>query len=263
MRHSADLAEDESLAKGSVHGPPDDADIARLPPTQPAAAGAFNLPKAVFETAIVAIGVLLALLVDEARQARDNRQLADEAIAAMREELADNRSRFIRKLEFLRAAHRAIEADPARAAELVMARGNQQITPSNSAWVMTVETGALRLLEPAERDRYAKVYTAQQIYYDLVTLEMSYWSDLAAFDGSSATAQDVLERDKAIRMWKAWANRVSLGVCISTARIELVFHPDLDRERLWEICRTYRLTQPATELYRKFGVPMPVRRGFL
>lgn len=223
----------------------------------------FNFAKAGFEIVIVAVGVLIALLVDEAREARENRQLADEAISAMRAELADNRSRLILKLDFMRQAYFALEADPSKAAQMVAERRNQQITPSRSSWVMTTETGALRLLNQDERSRYAMVYTAQEAYNDIVSQEMAYWGALAAFDADDLSSEEIRERDKAIRLWKAWANRVSLSICISTARIELTFHPRLSREKLWASCRAYRVTQPATELYKGFGVPMPSVRPFL
>lgn len=231
---------------------------------QPAARwGEFNLAKAVFEIVIVAIGVLLALLVDEARQAREDRQLAEEAIAAMRAELEENRWRLVRKLDLLHRAYLELEADPARAAQLVADRRNQQVTPSDTAWVMTVETGALRLLSPEERSRFGMVYTANKTYYDILSQEMTYWNGLAAYPADDRSPQTLRERDMAIRLWKNWANRVALGVCISAARIELALHPQLSREKLWTACRAYRATMPAADLYRGFGLPMPPTRSFL
>jgi hypothetical protein len=225
--------------------------------------GEFNIAKALFEIVIVAVGVLLALLVDEARQAREDRQLADEAIAAMRAEIEDNRWRLVRKLDLLHRAYHAVEADPASVAKLVADRWNQQVTPSDTAWAMTIETGALRLLTPDERSRYGMVYTANKIYYDILIEEMTYWNQLAAFDPADTSPAAVAERDKAVRLWKNWANRVGLGICISTARIELVFRPQLARERLWTVCRAYRVTDPAEAMYARFGLPMPAPRSFL
>lgn len=46
---------------------------------RPSLAEQFDLGRALFEIVIVAIGVLLALLVDEARQSSERRQLAREA----------------------------------------------------------------------------------------------------------------------------------------------------------------------------------------
>jgi len=223
----------------------------------------FNLARAVFEIVIVAIGVMLALLVDEARQARNDGQLADEAMTAMRAELEDNRWRLIRKLELLHRAYLDLEADPARAAQLVSDRRNQQVTPSDTAWVMTVETGALRLLSPEDRSRFGMVYTANKTYYDILSQEMTYWNGLAAYPADDRSPQMVRERDAAIRLWKNWANRVALGVCISAARIELAFHPQLSRDKLWTACRAYRATTPPAALYRGFGLPMPPARNFL
>jgi hypothetical protein len=235
------------------------------PPSSPGGGqkGGFNLAKAGFEILIVAIGVLLALMVDEARQARENRQLAGEAIAAMRAELEDNRWRLVRKLELLHRAYLDLEANPDSAAQLVADRRNQQVTPSDTAWVMTVETGALRLLSPEDRSRYGMVYTANKTYYDILSQEMTYWNGLAAYPAGDRSPQTLRERDKAILLWKNWANRVALGVCISAARIELALHPQLSREKLWATCRAYHVTEPPAGLYRAFGLPMPPARNFL
>jgi hypothetical protein len=241
------------------------ADQPDAPPESPGRGndGNFNLAKAGFETLIVAIGVLLALMVDEARQSRENRQLASEAIAAMRAELEENRWRLVRKLDLLHRAYLDLEADPGRAAQLVSDRRNQQVTPSDTAWVMTVETGALRLLSPADRSRFGMVYTANKTYYDILSQEMTYWNGLAAYPAEDRSPQTLRERDQAIRLWKNWANRVALGVCISAARIELAFQPQLSREKLWAACRAYRVTSPPADLYSRFGLPMPPTRSFL
>ena len=53
----------------------------------------FSLPKALFEIAIVTIGVLLALLVDEARQSRADHGLAEQSRKAMQAEIDQNRIR--------------------------------------------------------------------------------------------------------------------------------------------------------------------------
>jgi hypothetical protein len=225
--------------------------------------GDFDFAKAVFEIVIVAIGVFLALMVDEARQSRENRQLADEAITAMRAELEDNRWRLVRKLDLLHRAYLDLEADPAKAAELVADRRNQQVTPSDTAWVMTVETGALRLLSPEDRSRFGMVYTANKTYYDILAQEMTHWNGLAAYPAADRSPQTLRERDKAILLWKNWANRVALGVCISAARIEFALQPKLSREKLWATCRAYRATEPPTSLYRAFGLPMPPARSFI
>lgn len=230
---------------------------------QGAAADRFSVRGALFEIMIVAVGVLLALLVDEARQSRERRQLATEALAAMQDELLTNRSRLFRKLGLLHRAYADLESDPSSAARLVAERRNQQMTLSDAAWVMTVETGALRLLEPAERTRYASVYTAKGTYYDILSEEMAHWSALAAYSADGESEQGIHERDKAVRLWKAYATRVTLGICISAARIEIALNSKLPRDRLWATCRAYRLTQPPEQMYQGFGVPTPRLRSFL
>ena len=240
--------------------------VAVADPSIPAAVGAqeeFSLKKAVFEIAIVAVGVVLALAVDEARQARDQQQLARESISAMQDELRTNRARLVRKLGLLHQAYRDLDRDPSAASSLVAARRNQQVTLSESAWLMTLETGAIRLLSPEQRTLYASVYTAQDTYYDILSQEMAHWAALAAFDENDPSPDADRERNRAIRVWRTYANRVTLGICISAARIELAFDPRLSRDKLWAACQAYGVTHPPAELYRLFGVAVPSPGTFL
>lgn len=181
----------------------------------------------------------------------------------MNAELLDNRSRLVRKIGLLHSAYRQLEADPASAPRLVADKRNQQVTLSQAAWVMTVETGALRLLPPAERSRYASVYSAQGTYYDILVQEMTHWAALGGLSDSDRSALAVQERDKAIRLWKTYANRVALGVCISLARTQLTFEPKLPRDKLWESCQAYRLDQPPAKLLTGLGAPSQPAGTFL
>lgn len=206
----------------------------------------FTLRKALFEIAIVAVGVMLALLVDEARQARSDRALAEEARVAMRAELDQNRVRLATKLALLHRAHRQLDRNPSAGATLVDQGGNFQITLTDAAWTMAVQTGALRFLDQRERQALSYVYTSHDIYNRLLSEEMNHWTALA-------TGPD----DDEIKLWKAYARRVAVGGCISSIRIERYRNPALPAEPLRRACQGYRPSVPPSQLYRQLGYPMP------
>lgn len=207
----------------------------------------FTLKKALFEIAIVAIGVLLALVVDEARQSRADNELAEEARSGMRAEIEQNRIRLATKLSLLHNAFTTLEANPSAGPELVGKGANFQITLTDAAWTMAVQTGALRLLEPKERQALAYVYNSHQIYNGLLAEEMVHWTGLAAVQSDSPE----------LKLWKAYARRVSVGACISTIRIERFRKPKLPAEPLLRSCQLYRPSIPPDALYRQMGIPMP------
>lgn len=206
----------------------------------------FTIKKALFEIAIVAVGVLLALLVDQARQSRSDRALAEEARGTMRTELDQNRVRIATKLSLLHSAYVALERDPAAAPALVEQSANFQITLTDAAWTMAFQTGAMRLLGDRERQSLGYVYNSHDIYNRLLDEEMNRWTMLAA--GSD---------EQAIKLWKAYARRVAVGGCISSIRIERFHNPSLPAERLRRVCQRYRVTIPPQQLYRQLGYPMP------
>lgn len=207
----------------------------------------FTLKKAVFEITIVAVGVLLALIVDEARQSRADRNLADEARAAMREEIDQNRIRLATKLTLLHEANRVIEQNPAAGPRLVAQESNFQIAMTDAAWTMAVQTGALRFLDHEERRTLAYVYSSQDIYNRLLAEEMNHWTALAAAEPD----------DTAVKLWKAYARRVAVSVCLASIRIERVRNPDLPSERLQRVCRRYQFSTPPAALFKSLGLPMP------
>lgn len=207
----------------------------------------FTLKKAVFEIAIVAVGVLLALLVDEARQARADRALADEARSALRAEVEENRVRLATKLSLLHRAYLEMQRNPAAGPRLVAQGSNFQIEMTDAAWTMAMQTGALRLLKQDERQTLAYVYNSQDIYNRLLAEEMNHWTALAG--GAPGGAEG--------RLWQAYAQRVARSVCIATARIERSRNPAQTSRRMQDPCQHYRLDAPPRELYRALNVPMP------
>lgn len=207
----------------------------------------FTLKKAIFEVAIVAVGVLLALVVDQARQSITNRSLADEARTALHAEIKENRVRLATKLALVHDVYGRLQRDPALGPSLVAQGSNFQIEMTDAAWTMAMQTGALRFLEPDERQALAYVYTSQDIYNRLLAEEMNHWTALAgAGSGKSA-----------VRLWQAYAQRVARSVCIASIRIERFSNPKLPSQRLQQTCQRYRLSIRPSELYRALGVSVP------
>ena len=209
--------------------------------------GEFTLKKAAFETAIVALGVLLALFVDEVRQSRADRALAEEARTAMGAEIDENRVRLATKIALLHQAYQTLERDPASGPRLVAEASNFQIAMTDAAWEMAVQTGALRFLGQQERQSLAYAYTSQDIYNRLLGEEMSHWTALAASG----------PEDASVKMWKAYAQRVGVSICIASVRIERFRNPRLPPARLQRVCQGYRLRTRPEELFRQLGLQMP------
>ena len=207
----------------------------------------FTLKKALFEIAIVAVGVRLALLADQARQASADRALAEEARSALRAEVKENRVRLATKLALLHRAYLTLEADPTAGPKLVAQSSNFQIEMTDAAWTMAMQTGALRLLSQDDRQLFSYVYTSQDIYNRLLAEEMNHWTALAGAEAD----------DPAVKVWLAYAQRVARSVCIASLRIERSRDADLPTGRLQQICQGYRLSVPPEQLYRRIGVPMP------
>lgn len=207
----------------------------------------FTLRKAAFEIAIVMVGVLLALIVDEARQSQADRAVAQEVRTAMRAEIDENRVRLASKLVLLHQAHETLRRDPAAGPALVEGAANFQIAMSDAAWAMAVQTGALRHMEQQERQSLAYVYASHEIYNQLLAEEMNRWTALATADSDGA----------AVKLWAAYAQRIGISSCIATIRIERYRNPELATDKLQPLCQRYRLSVPPAKLYRAMGLAMP------
>ena len=210
----------------------------------------FTLKKAIFEIAIVAIGVLLALGVDEIRQSQADRALVLETEAGTRAEMQQNRVRLVTKLAMLHQAYDALAANPAIGPKLVEQRANFQIELADAAWTMAQQTGALRLIDAKKRQGFATIYASHAIYNRILAEEMNRWAELAASTPN----------DRSVVIWKAFARRVGGGACISLMRIERIRNPKVPISRLQEGCAAYSPSVSPEEIYRRFGLEAPRTR---
>lgn len=210
----------------------------------------FTVKKALFEIAIVAIGVLLALGVDEIRQTQTDRALVKEIDATMQTEVEQNRVRLVTKLAMIHNAYEALAANPATGPKLVEERANFQIELADAAWTMAQETSALRLMDARKRQAFATIYASHAIYNRILAEEMNRWAELAASTSN----------DRSVIIWKAFARRVGGGGCISLMRIERLRHPEVPITRLQQGCTNYGPSVTPEEIYRRFDLDIPKTR---
>lgn len=215
------------------------------------------LGRGLFETAIVAVGVMLALMVDEWRQRSEQRQLADEARIALRSEIVSNREALLERLWVTARIYAAATAQPAQVGQLVFERRNRPLLVNDSAWAMTVETGAIRWLDPAERSVFARVYAGHDRMREVVANELVRWTELAAFAPASESAETVRDRDRAIRVWQAFAQRAQFALCMNVARHEQALGATIPNQEVTQFCVKVPATHDPAKIYGEWR-----RRGW-
>lgn len=194
------------------------------------------LGRGLFETVIVAVGVLLALMVDEWRQSREQRQLADEARTALRAEILANREALIERMRTTSRIYAAATAEPAQVSQFVFERRNRPLLVNDSAWTMTVQTGAIRWLAPEERSVFARVYAGHDRMREVVAHELVRWTELAAFAPDSGAAETLRDRNRAIRVWQAFAQRAQFALCMNLARHEEALGALIPNQEVTRFC---------------------------
>lgn len=202
-----------------------------------------------FEIAIVAIGVILALLVDEWRQSRSDRDLRDQTRAAITREIDENRARLATKFAMMHDSYVALGDDPSRGPALVTRPSNLQLELSEAAWSNALNSGSLRLLPLDEQGELSTVYGTNAIYQSLIRTEMQYWTELA-IDGAD-------QRD--VQRWRVYAQRLSISGCLALLRLELLRNPRFDVDKVQPVCMRNRPERAPADLYRELGIKMPQR----
>ena len=207
------------------------------------------LGKGLFETVIVALGVLLALMVDEWREEADRRELADEARTALRAELLANRESLVERFRTTATILSAASENPEKVGQFVFERRNRPLLVNDSAWTMTVQTGAIRWLEPEERAMYARVYAGHERMREVVGNELVRWTELAGFATHNLSPEDARERQRAIRIWQAYAQRTQFALCMNMGRHEQALGASIPNVELSKYCVRVPATRPPEDVY--------------
>lgn len=211
------------------------------------------LARGLFETAIVAVGVFLALAVDEWREQSEQRELATEARAALRAELLSNREVVLARIRRTSQLYVQAGAYPEQVAQYVFERRNRPLQLTDGAWTMTVETGAIRWLDPTERARIAEVYAGYERMRDVVFQELIRWTELAAFAAPIESPEMRRERDRAIRVWQAFAQRAQMAQCVNAGRHERALGAQIGERELSDFCAKRRPDEDPASIYREWG----------
>lgn len=207
------------------------------------------LSRGLFETVIVAVGVLLALFVDEWRERSEQRELAQQARTALHAELLANREAVLRRLRRTSELYVQIPAHPDQIAQFVYERRNSPLQLSDGAWTMTVETGAIRWLDPAERSAIADVYAGYDRMRDVVSEELVRWIELAAYPPRPAPGPMQEERDRAIRIWRAWAQRSQMAQCVNAGRHERALGARVPHQQMADFCAKQSPAEDPAAIY--------------
>jgi hypothetical protein len=208
--------------------------------------------RGLFETVIVAVGVFLALAVDEWRERAEQRQLGEEARAALHGELLANRDAVLRRLRRTAELYVQVPAHPDEISRFIYERRNFPIQLNDGAWMMTVETGAIRWLEPNERSAIADVYAGYGRMRDVVNEELIRWVELAAFPPKPASARMREERDRAIRIWQAWAVRSQMAQCVNAGRHERALGAHMSSLQISDFCARQSPAEDPVSIYREW-----------
>lgn len=190
----------------------------------------------VFEVVIVGIGVFLGLAVNDWQGKVQRQHLASEARSALRAEIVANRDLVFTRLRITARLYALVSAHPDQAGRYVFERRNQPLLLSDTAWRLALDSGAARWLAPKERASITGVYAEQDHIDDLAKEEMSRWTELAAFAGLPTSREGVEARERAVRVWLAYAQRVQLGECIQVGRYERALGSTAELARFFDFC---------------------------
>lgn len=131
------------------------------------------LGKAVFEAALITFSILFALWVDDWKEERDHRDLAQQALANFEREILDNQARVKKQLEYhlrLQGSLRAVlqNPDPIRTLEQtrqeIQFRGLAPPIFFDTAWQTAVATQALTYLDYETVSALSSIYSLQNIF---------------------------------------------------------------------------------------------------
>ena len=192
--------------------------------------------RAVFEILIVTVGVLLALAVDEWRDRSEQSELANQARMALRAEILSNREAVVSRLRRTAQLYVMTAKHPDEVGKYVFERRHRALLLNDAAWSMAVETGAIRWLTPAERTKFAEIYAGQQRSRDVVFEEMIRWTDLGEYSDVQGSSGKDRDRDRAIRVWQAWAHRTQFALCVSAGRYERTLGATVTEQQLLDFC---------------------------
>ena len=169
------------------------------------------------EVGIIVVGVLIALAAEQLVQAARQRQQANQAEEAIRNELGFNLGRLKSRFETHRCIDRRIDEIQAlldKAADQTTINtpswiGRPQYwTFASSRWQAESQAGEAALVDPARLSSYAIMYARMQDMLDEMTFEQSDWAKLRTLehvrrlDSNDAFSLNETLQDARYRNWR-------------------------------------------------------------
>jgi len=128
------------------------------------------IPRMLFESVLIVLSILLALAVNEWQDARRDRRLAEQAVAAFRQELSQNRTRLRELIPYHERMQREMQRLVAQDSihsfdDMRKVAGFQGFRPAfllETAWRSALATGALGKIDYRTVNALSTTYTLQE-----------------------------------------------------------------------------------------------------
>ena len=158
--------EDEPLAEPAVR-----LNAATVPPPPPTQRSKW-LVRVGMEVVLISVGVFLALMGEQWRQAVQDHSLAEDALRRLRSETQANRAAVAAVQDYHAVTLKSLEAyleadDKARAAMAVKVEGIRPAFFESTAWELALATGALVHMDTDVAFRLSRIYGQQRRYEGL------------------------------------------------------------------------------------------------
>jgi hypothetical protein len=128
--------------------------------------GSKSVMKTAFEVVMIALGVFLGLAGEQWREARHQRDMADQALRRFRTEITENRTSIAAVKDYHSDLRKRLHAEfdkPAnkRSLDHVEMHGIRPATLDHSAWDLAIATQSLAYVDPALSLSLSQLYNTQ------------------------------------------------------------------------------------------------------
>lgn len=176
--------------------------------------GVHSFKQFILEVAMIVLGVLIALAVEQVRERFHERKIAHEARENFRREIELERKALNFYFDHVQAPRDSLqkflaaEGSGKRAPRAPYEVPQWQYLPSG-AWEAAAATQAFSYMEPAEVQAYSLVHTGQVMFNRFAEQLQPVLADLEGFnDRNSLTVEDQKQRDHDIRLALAYLNSI-------------------------------------------------------
>jgi hypothetical protein len=193
----------------------------------------------VVEVLIVAVGVLLALGIEQLRQYWLQRGLAADTRVLLRTEVERNISNIESAMQRLADVYPKVEAQPAEAPAFITANSGGAPLQFDAAFNVALQTGAFSYLDPQERKTFSEVYMSQEALDERSRLFTPLVDEVASWpSGALDDADDERDRARHVRRWKRAAVAQFTSMCRQMIRNRIALGADYPDNHEGTLCRS-------------------------